>query len=148
MRNRYRVVLECEVETVDMTPERMLELQEEREQHLRECESCRLAGPEEPASDESIAEQRALRRVLLENPVALDKWMRRELLIQLAEHGVDEAEPKDSESDILRPVIERLPAVLRHRYREAAARGELYDVAPEFFESFNVEIRDLKVERS
>jgi hypothetical protein len=131
-----------------MTPERMLELQEEREQHLRECESCRLAGPEEPASEESIAEQRALRRVLLENPVALDKWMRRELLIQLAEHGVEEAEPKDSESEILRPVIERLPAVLRHRYREAAARGELYDVAPEFFESFNVEIRDLKVERS
>ncbi len=139
-------MIECEVETVDMTPERMLELQAEREQHLRECESCRLAGEDEPASDESIAEQRALRHMLLENPGALDRWMRRELLIQLAEHGVEEAEPTDSEAEILKPVIERLPAVLRHRYREAAARGELYDVAPEFFESFTVEIGAVKVE--
>ena len=148
MKNRYRVVIECEVETVDMTPERMLELQEEREQHLRECESCRLAGPEDPPTDESIAEQRALRRVLLENPVALDRWMQRELLIQLAEHGVEEAEPKESEDDVLRPVIEKLPAVQRHRYREAAARGELYEVAPEFFESFNVRIADIEVEKA
>ena len=148
MKNRYRVVIECEVETVDMTPERMLELQEEREQHLRECESCRLAGVEEPASQESVEEQRALRRLLLENPAALDRWMQREVLIQLAEHGLEEAEPKGTEEEILRPVIERLPAVLRHRYREAAARGELYDVAPEFFESFNIAIGEVTVERS
>jgi hypothetical protein len=140
-------VIECEVETVDMTPERMLELQEEREQHLRECESCRLAGADEPASEESIAEQRALRKLLLEDRNSLDRWMRREVLMQLAEHGVDEAEPRDTEEEILKPVIEKLPAVLRHRYREALARGELYDSAPEFYESFVVEIKEVEIDR-
>ena len=148
MKNRYRVVIECEVETQDMTPERMLELQEEREQHMKECESCRLAGAEEPATEESLAEQRALRKLLLENRGALDKWMQREVLIQLAEHGVEEAEPNDSEEEILKPVIEQLPAVLRHRYREALARGELYEAAPEFYESFTVDFRDVRVERA
>jgi hypothetical protein len=130
-----------------MTPERMLELQEEREQHLRECESCRLAGADEPASEESIAEQRALRKLLLEDRNSLDRWMRREVLMQLAEHGVDEAEPRDTEEEILKPVIEKLPAVLRHRYREALARGELYDSAPEFYESFVVEIKEVEIDR-
>lgn len=148
MRNRYRVVIECEVETLDMTPERMLELQEEREQHLKECESCRLAGPEEPATDESIAEQRALRKMLLDNKHALDKWMQREVLIQLAEHGVEEAEPHDTEEEILKPVIEKLPAVQRHRYREALARGELYEAAPEFYESFVVQIKDIEIDHA
>lgn len=132
---------------MDMTPERMLELQEEREQHLKECESCRLAGDDEPASEESIAEQRALRKLLLEDSKLLDRWMRREVLMQLAEHGVDEAEPRETEEDILKPVIEKLPAVQRHRYREALARGELYDAAPEFYESFVVEIKDVEIDR-
>jgi hypothetical protein len=141
-------VIECEVETLDMTPERMLELQEEREEHMKECESCRLAGPDEPASEESLAEQRALRKMLLDNRDALDRWMQREVLLHLAEHGVDEAEPDDSEEEILRPVIEKLPAILRHRYREALARGELFELAPEFYESFTVDFRDVHVERA
>jgi hypothetical protein len=141
-------VIECEVETLDMTPERMLELQEEREEHMKECESCRLAGPDEPATEESLAEQRALRKMLLDNKDALDRWMQREVVLHLAEHGVEEIEPRDSEEDILRPVIEKLPAILRHRYREALARGELFDQAPEFYESFVVDFRDVRIERA
>jgi predicted DNA-binding protein (UPF0278 family) len=70
------------------------------------------------------------------------------VLLHLAEHGVDEAEPDDSEEEILRPVIEKLPAILRHRYREALARGELFELAPEFYESFTVDFRDVHVERA
>jgi hypothetical protein len=149
VRQRYRVVVECDVETIDMTPERMREIQEEREQHMLECEACRLAGPEEPSSDESIAEQRLLRQQLLQDPQALDRWMVREVRLQLAEQGLEEAAPTtENEEDILKPVIERLPPVLRHRFREALARGELYESAAEFYESFTVEIAGVRVERA
>lgn len=146
MKSRYRVVIECEVETQDMTPERMLEIQAEREEHMKECESCRLAGPEDMPSDESLAEQRALRKLLVEDRGNLDRWMRREILLQLAEHGLEAIEPDDTEEEILRPVIEKLPAVLRHRYREALARGELYETAPEFYESFIVRVRSVGID--
>src|SRR5690349_319794 len=109
VRNRYRVTIECEVETFDMTPERMLELQEEREAHLRECESCRLQGLEDPPTEESLAGQRLLREVLLRNPDLLDQWMQREIMLHLAESGVEEARPSASETEILKPVVETLP---------------------------------------
>ena len=131
-----------------MTPERMLELQAEREEHLRECESCRLQGLEDPPTEESLAGQRLLREVLLRNPDLLDQWMQREIMLHLAESGVEEARPSASETDILKPVVETLPPRLRHQYREALARGELYDAAPEFYESFHIGIADITVEKA
>ena len=131
-----------------MTPERMLELQAEREEHLRECESCRLQGLEDPPTEESLASQRLLREVLLRNPDLLDQWMQREIMLHLSESGLEEARPSASETEILKPVVETLPPRLRHQYREALARGELYDAAPEFYESFHIGIADVTIEKA
>lgn len=126
----------------------MLELQAEREEHLRECESCRLQGLEDPPTEESLASQRLLREVLLRNPDLLDQWMQREIMLHLSESGLEEARPSASETEILKPVVETLPPRLRHQYREALARGELYDAAPEFYESFHIGIADVTIEKA
>jgi hypothetical protein len=131
-----------------MTPERMLELQAEREEHLRECESCRLQGLEDPPTEESLASQRLLREVLLRNPDLLDQWMQREIMLHLSESGLEEARPSASETEILKPVVETLSRGLRHQFREALARGELYDAAPEFYESFHIGIADVTIEKA
>lgn len=146
MKRTYCVVMEFEVEVRDLTYETAMARYDERDRNWREMavqplDDDVMARP----TPEAVEDQKALLAALLADRERLDRYMRNEVAIHIAD-VIEGKEPADAFVDIVRPIVETLPPRARHRFRESFARDMFVEDAEDFFESFKTEIVSLNID--
>lgn len=144
VRKRYRVVIEYDVELVELVAERLAaEYQKafaERTIHWAYAEVRSLPEPEQ------LEAMRALQHALVASPEALEAFMRYEVATDLDAQGIQGCEQPPERDELLRDIIETLPARYRGRMREAMARDSFWETAPEFLEAARCDIARVYIE--
>lgn len=146
-RRRVRVVLEYEVEIHDMS---MAAIRQRDDEWRREqIESGHFHGlyPERPTESE-LADLRLLQEAVRANPEVLDEWLEFEATAMLDSYDIrapGSVELVEDEGAVLLPAVETLPPAPRHKFREAIARDTFWEMADEFYRSFDFRLAEVKI---
>lgn len=140
VRKRYRVTIECDVQVDDLTMDFVQARAARRPEPAPEW--VRSGWAHRTTTEGEVDAMRALQEELFKSPRHLDlfiqNWIWEELL-----HLEEDARPESpSESDILRPVIERLPPRARHWWRQTLFSGDddLFERTDDFFSALSLRL--------
>jgi hypothetical protein len=144
----YRLIVDVDVTIHDLNLEVVRERWEQRARERAEAseDPAFLQEEEElPTEQDLIPLQRMLEQ-LLKNPAHLDRWLRREIIMEVDEGGLEHYRIPMEEEEELRPLVNDLPPRERHWWRELLARdSEWYMKVEELYASFEPKITEVSV---